>query len=1341
MNPVRISILKNKTVKKTIFLIILFSPFISLSINFDKTFQLTTYSVNEGLSQFDAPRIIQDNYGFIWIATYDGLNRYDGNGFIQYRHDPYHASTINGNRVLVLKIDSNNNFWVITESGKIDRYNYKTEQFEHYDFEPLNYAIVTSFYEDHLHNYWIGTTNGLYKTSLTDNRFKVDGIYLNSTSPGFENFVLSSIEDEKNGLLIGTVAGGILLSDRGGQIYSPSKFLPNLQINSFLKDKDHTIWICHSNGLSYIKANKISSTGVINQSDIQTLTNFNVPNIRAMAAIDPDNYAILSGNSIFVLHLPTGLIKELKLNDYSFFKNNIIKAILIDRTKNIWISSGQKGVAKIDLLQKQNLISGKIETEGMFVKSVFKDSHERVWIGTNLNGIYYFDQGGELTHLQIDGIVSQIVYISPSIVEDKKGNIWFCANGEVFCYNYVIKRAISLNALYQNPAEVSLPFSLAIDPFGHLWIGCSTGLIRVNLNDETAQFQPVSIGSLSDMVSSEQISRIIYDPIHRMIWATTKDNGVAAISLDPAGKILNIHRLVHSDDNKSLSSDHVWSVLLASDSTIWIGTDSGLNRCKVLKTGIEVSPMTSLHTIGNVKIMSMAEDQYQNLWLGTSQALFSYNPKTNVEKKYTIANGLFSSAMLEGMFADRTGHVYVGTTNGLNWVNTTPQENSPFAAAVEIVDFKIFGKSVKSDSILNKHLKVPLYETSHLELKYNENNFTINFLTTHYSDFERNMYVYKLEGFDSDSIITDSKNRSVSYNNLPAGTYHFWVKASNNDGEWNGPQRNLTIVVRSAPWFTIWAYLFYLLGSFVVLYFIYRYLSRETKLKQQLAIKELENQHETEINSIRLRFHTNIAHDIRTPLTLIVGPLEDIKNNKAITGNPFLNDRIDIVDKNVSRLLHLVNQFLDFRRLLNVGSRLQPEVHLVAKAFNDIKKAFDGIAASKKIHYEFVIDVNESRLIFDLDKLSKILFNLISNAFKYTPDGGDIFVFIEQQHEKLVLKVHDTGCGILAKDLPQIFNRFYQSSESVSGTGIGLALVKQLVDLHKGTIEVNSIFGEGSQFKVTLPCEIPTEIIQPEVIEELEDLGAIGRRKAVVLVVEDDDDLRAYLVKSFKEKFSVIQGINGQDGFDKALRYTPDLILTDIMMPHVDGISLIRLVRNDYRTSHIPIIVLTAKTGENEEIMALEAGAEDYISKPFSTKTLLLKANNYIRDLSNRKLADQSEVAPKLVVREQAFLNEMNKVVLENLENPIFSIDFLCEKLSISRMQLHRKIVALLGKSTSEYIREIKLDEAKKYFEKGEKDVETVMLQIGVNSGFHFNKNFKSRFGVSIQDFIKSIGK
>lgn len=1314
------------------------------SINYNQTFQLKTFSVNEGLSQYDAPCIIQDKYGFIWVSTYDGLNRFDGNGFVHFRHDPYNDNSIHGNRVLKLFIDSKNNFWVITESGKIDKFNYQTEQFEHFDFEPLKYAIVTAFYEDKLNNYWIGTTNGLYKTSLEGSKFKVDGIYLNSTSPSYENFILCLIENQHHGILVGTVSGGVLLSRQVDQIYSPSKFLPNVQINSFFKDANQTIWVCNNYGLCYIEKNAFSGTHSLLQNSILPLPNFAAINIRAMGEIEKSKCVLLTGNGLLVLDINTKTVGNLQLEQNPFFSNNIIKSLCVDRTKNIWVSSGQKGVAKIDLFQKPNLIGGKKETEGLFVKAVFKDSRGRVWVGTNLNGLFYYDSDGVLKKTLVPIPTGAFSLISPSIVEDKVGSIWFCNNYEVFCYDYTTKSTKTLRSIFPSANNVFLPFSLTVDKYNTLWIGCANGLIRMNLADKSKPNQYVSIGSLSDMVSSEQISKMTYDGIHNMIWACTKDNGVTAIQLNKYGMISRIRRLSHSDSPNTISSDHVWSVHISSDSTVWFGTDSGLNKCEVNGESIVVYPINSLRIIGNVKIMSLAEDKFHNIWLGTSQALYSFNPKTGAEKKFTVANGLFSSGMLEGMYFDKQEKLYVGTINGLNWINTTPQPKNPYKAEVQIVDFKIFGKSIKGDLKLNKHLTNPIYTTSEIALDYDENNFTISFLSTYYNDFDKNLYLYQLEGFDAESITTDSKNRSVTYNNLPVGKYRFWVKVLDNDHTPGGTKKFLTIIIKPAPWFTIWAYMIYLMLVIGILYLIFRYLNHETKLKQQLVIKELENQHENEINSMRLRFHTNIAHDIRTPLTLIAGPLEDIKNNKVMMGDAFLSDRIGIVDKNVSRLLYLVNQFLDFRRLLNQGSNLHKEIHTIETVLNDIKKSFDGIAASKKIQFEFVIEVNDTQLIFDVDKLSKILYNLISNAFKYTADGGDVYVFVEQQNETLVLKVQDSGCGISEQDLPRIFDRFYQSSESASGTGIGLALVKQLVEVCKGSIKVQSTLGEGTEFRVSIPCEIPTELQVFEKPVELEILIEEELKEtdnAVVLVVEDDEDLRAYLVKSFKDKFTVIQAANGQDAFDKALRYTPDIILTDVMMPQVDGIGLIRLIRNDHRTSHIPIIVLTAKTGENEEIKALEAGAEDFISKPFSTKSLLLKVNNYIRSLSGKKQPGNIEIHSKIVDREQSFLNEMNKVVLENLENPIFSIDFICEKLAISRMQLHRKIVALLGKSTSEYIREIKLDEAKKYFEKGEHDIESVMLKIGVNSSFHFNKNFKHRFGMSIQDFLKSLTK
>jgi len=1317
------------------------------SINFEQIFKIDPISVNEGLSQFDASMIIQDHFGMIWISTYDGLNRYDGSGFVQFRHDPANPKSIHGNRVLNLYIDSNKNFWVITESGKISRFNFQNEEFEYYDFEPLKYAIVTSFYEDSENNFWIGTTNGLYRTVLHDKVFKVEGIFLNSSSPGIDNYILCIVENENMGILVGTPSGGILLSNKGEQIYSPSKFLSGITINTITKDINKTIWIASSHGLFSLPYKPRNAGVLLNSADFKQILNFANTNVTDIQFLDNNNYIVLAEKTLYRLQVPQEVKTEIKLSSYSFFENNAVKSMFVDKTKNLWIHSLNKGVAKIDLLQKTSIIKKNTFTEGLFIKSVFKDSKKRLWVGANTNGLFYSDNNQPLKRVEIPGVPGTYFLISPTIVEDKMGDIWFTVSGQVYCYKYNENRTIPLADIYPQCEKLQSPFALAIDKYDYLWVGCANGLVRLNHKNKSEKTQFISIGSLSDMFSSEQISRLVYDEVHNIIWTCTKDNGVAAVFLNKEGKVSQVKRLVHGEDENSISSDHVWSIVVASDSTIWFGTDSGLSFCRVNGDSLIVKSLSDLRVIGNSKIMSIAEDSHQNLWLGTSQALFSFNTKTKEERRLTVKDGLFTSAMLEGMYMDSESDLlYVGTTNGLNIINTVEQSSNPYPANVLITDFLIYGKSIKSHPVMYKKLKEPLYTTKQITLNYKENNFSVVFLATHYNDFYKNRYVYKLEGYDNDSISTDYLKRSASYNNLPAGTYRFWVKASNNDTNW-GEKQYLTIVIKAAPWLTIWAFIIYACLAAFVIIIVFRYLNRETKLKQQLAIKEIESQHEAEINSMKLRFHTNIAHDIRTPLTLISAPLEDIRSNHVILETPFLNDRIGIIEKNVSRLLYLVNQFLDFRRLLSDGSTLHCETHYAPTAFKDIKESFMGFAKSKNIRYEFVIDINDHYLIFDLDKLTKILFNLISNSFKFTPDGGDIYVFVEQQNKSLVLKVVDTGCGIPQKELPYIFQRFYQAADSINGTGIGLSLVKQLVELCGGDVEVESQEGQGTQFTITVPVEIASEVSTEEPKLKANEQVVTSQpkehelRKCTVLVVEDDDDLRSYLVKSLDSKYSVVESINGQDGFDKALRYTPDIIISDIMMPQVDGITLIKMVRNDYRTSHIPIIVLTAKAGENAEIAALEAGAEDFIPKPFSTKSLLLKVNNYLRNKTTQKGEEENGYEVKLQKREEQFLSKFNKIILENLDNPIFSIDFLCEAMSISRMQLHRKMVALLGKSTSEYIREIKLDEAKNYFEKGERDVETVMLKIGVNSSFHFNKNFKARFGMSIQDFFRSLAK
>jgi len=1311
------------------------------SINYQQLFRVTTFSVNEGLTQFTTGKVIQDHFGFIWVSTYDGLNRYDGNDFVKYRHDPYNKNSISGNRVLEVNIDTKKNLWVVTENGSVDKYNYTTDQFEHYNFEPLKTSIVTEFLPDSYGNFWFGTTNGVYKATIVNNEFVVVAVFFNTTTPGYDNFITSIVETSNGNIIVGTINSCRFLWHQKDNLYSPGRLLDNYSINFLFKKGNDETWLCTNNGVFILSSGAIKKNGLIDKTKLNRHNGFDGLNIRHIARIDQDNYLISTINSLFVTNISKKTNSELSLSSTTFFDNNIINSTIVDRTQTIWIGSQQKGIAKIDLHQLPEQIIRHEQTKGMFVKMLFRDSRGRTWIGANFNGLYYYEaKDNNLKNVLIPSTVPAYMLFSPTMVEDFEGNLWLCVNETLYKYKYKtgIFERISFAGIH-----LYAPFSLEKDSYNSLWIGCTNGLTRFFFDQRKPEF--VSIGNLSDMVSSEQVSRILFDKKHNIVWACTKDNGVVALFLDKNGKIKFQKTLKHNPGENSLNSNHVWSVVVGSDGSVYIGTDSGLNKCVVNGNEIIVSPQKDLQLIAANKIMSIIEDKSKNLWIGTSQALFSYNISTKKEKKYSINNGLFANAILEASF-ENNGYIYIGTINGLNVINTNPQPHNPFEADVLITDVSISGKSIKSDPSLSKKLNKPLFETEKIYLNYNENSISISFMSTHYNDFNENSYEYKLEGYDKDFNSTDSKNRTVIYNKLPAGKYTFWVKASNNENVWGGQVSKLSIVVRPAPWLSAWAFIGYLILIIAIFYFVAKYISKEAKYRQQLKIKDIERQYQEEMNAMRLRFHTNIAHDIRTPITLIAAPLEDIKNDKTLQKNPFLNEKIGIIDKNVDRLLYLVNQFLDFRRLYNSGMKIEVDKNDVLKFFTQIKESFDGIAVSKKINFEYIIDINHKFLIFDADKMAKIIINLLSNAFKYTPEGGDVFVFIEKNYNKLRIKIQDSGCGIDKSEVEHIFERFYQAKEAstVSGTGIGLALVKQLIDLYNGTIDVQSEKGVGTIITVLLPCEIPEDIQIDEPSSEEVETNEISlneaevKSKHCILIVEDDNDLRKYLINCFSENYKIIEAANGQEGFDKALRYVPDLILTDIMMPQIDGIQFIKLVRNDYRISHIPILALTAKTGDNDELLVLEAGAEDFIPKPFSTKALRLKVNNYLRDFTKKIAAGNVEPTKNIVGIEEKFLLKMNDVILQNLENPTFSIDFICDKMAISRMQLHRKINTLLGKSTSEYIREIKMDVAKKYFENGETDIETVMLQIGVSSSFHFNKNFKQRYGISLHQFIKS---
>lgn len=1321
--------------KKLLFFLIMILGIVNViradNINLDKIFNLKTYSVNEGLSQFSANRIKQDKYGFVWVVTWDGLNRYDGNGFVQYRHDPFDPTSLGGNRVVDMMKDNNDDLWLFIENGTIDRYDRNSDQFEHFEFEPLKSSVVMASFQDREGHYWMGTTNGLYRASLKGQKFVVEQSFLKSSYPSLKTHVISMEQADNGDIYIGTTSGLNIYSPMANGEYSHKSLLDSIVINSIYKDNRKNIWICTDKGLFFIDNEK-------NTHKVINIGTGELTDVRAMVQIDQNNAVILHRTGASVLCLNEHSITELKVADKSFFYNNRINNAIIDHTKNIWIASLLKGIAKIDLYQPEEIITRKEDTEGMFVRAIFKDSKERVWLGTNFAGLNYFDQDGVVKNLPVSDIERHYILTSPSIEEDINGNIWFSINDQLYCYDYSDRQLLPLQKLYNIKEELNKPCAIELDSFGSMWVGCSDGLVRFHMADNQIITEKIPL-KLSDWISSEQIIRILHDRIHNIVWVCTKNDGISALWLDNKGTLKKTQHFIRTEQDHSLNSNHVWSVTISPDSTVWFGTDSGLIRCEVSNDQIMMEPVNSLKQIGYKKIMSLTDDGNGHLWIGTTQAMYSYNYKTGIERSYTVDNGLYANTVPEGMFLDgRT--LYASNINGLNIINTATKPQNPYPVEVAVTDFRISGKSIKNESRQNKRFQ-KFMESEKIELKYNESSFTIDFLALHYNNSGDNMYQYQLEGYDSDPFLISGQNHSVTYNRVPSGKYHFWVRASYNENDWSENTKQITIVVKPAPWLSTWAILIYITSGVILLYWIYHYLTRQARLKQEIEIKEIENRRQEEINNIKLRFHSNIAHDIRTPITLIAAPLGDILNEKAVVDNLFIRERVTIIHKNVERLLYLVNQFLDY----SDSNKVNLEIHDAESFLTNTIQLFQGAAMSGNINFGYIIDLSDKELIFDGDKISKILINLISNAFKCTSSGDDVYVFIEQQNDSLIIKVEDSGRGISKDELPNIFDRYYQSKQSSYGSGIGLALVKQLTELCGGTISVESKPGEGSLFTVLMPCRVPEPANDSELYVKMETRKQeplddyLSSVKPKLLIVEDDPDLRDYLRKCFGEDYTIIEAEDGQIGFDMALRYTPDLILSDIIMPNIGGMTMIELLHKDHRTSHIPIIVLASKSSDIVEIEALQIGAEDFIYKPFSTKVLRLKINNTInKHLKKYEIKNDDQAEANVHGQDRAFLSKMNELILENLENPLFSIEFLCEHLSISRMQLHRKMKILLNKSTSEYIREIKLDQAKKIFENGETDIESVMMMIGFSSIYHFNQNFKARFGISPREFIKS---
>ena len=1357
--------------------------------------------------------LLEDSGGKIWILTRAvGLTRFDPQQktLTYYRRVEFgDDSGISDFTINSILEDSRNTIWIATGGGGLNRFNKKDNSFSHFGHDPenpnsLSHNTLNSIYEDREGNLWIATEGGgMSRYDPIQNRF-TNYLHDPQNNSGISsNFVNRICPDPRKGnelLWISTGVSGLSLFNKRAQTFTHI-----LRDNRALQKSS---W-----ELTRLQLDGKGNLWMINR--------------------EQDLLKITTKPAIKSLQNPGGgkanvtLFKNDPLNHKSIGGNTIITSYE-DRNGIIWFGTASNGISLYDPAKykfphytlkvdnKNNAVSTSIRA----IRATGKDSSEVLWLGTLEEGLFEYNRRtGQYRQYRHDPGVSDALpsnYIS-AIIEDDNGFLWIGTwNGLVRASpgQSGILRFVSYQKVTGDENSLSDNRVLTIykDSDSILWIGTMNGLNR--FDPKTSTFQRYLYHRYYAKGTPANLVYSMYEDRFGYLWVGTA-NGLVRLDRykEPAESYIDHNYICHDPDNprESLSNDWIFAIYedLNSSSTLtgdrqvlWIGTSGGGLNKMILPSGysgseserIEFEHYTDKNGLPANSISAILGDDFGNLWISSKRGLTKFTPSIKGEgafKNYDVDDGTQSNVFYLGSYhKSSSGELFFGGENGFNSFYPDSINDNRQIPRVVLTNFKVFDQSRQtgSEPILN------------LELTYKENFFSLEFAALSYSNISKNHYRYKLEGFDK-TWIDNGTRRSAHYTNVPPGMYIFRVKASNGDDVWS--EEGLTIHINIAPpfWSTWWFRIFLAAFFIMALLATHRYRirkinnqkarleklvkARTTQLEQQKTTIEQQAQKLREMDRVKRRLFANISHEFRTPLMLISGPLEELASNgfDAKTGKLY-----QVMRRNSQRLMHLIDQLLDLARFESGDMKLNLTASDLIVMAKEIVLSFAPLAEQKNIKLSLHTNDKPLHYFIDKDKFEKILYNLLSNAFKFTPEGGSVSVAVSmisdfgfrvsENYETEIrsgaslrenrkseidnfveITVRDTGIGIPQETLPHIFDRFYQvavnSNNGKEGTGIGLALVKELVALHQGQISVNSQVKQGTEFIVRLPLD-KSQSAESRGQRETDELPSApspnpfatinNEQKSTgngqpttnndhqILIIEDNIDVRTYLRNFLSPNYQIIEAINGSDGIRKAGEHVPDLIISDIMMPQQDGFEVCRLLKNDEKTSHIPIILLTAKAGPENKLEGLETGADDYLTKPFDKNELCARVENLIeqRRRLRKKFRRQMVLQPndvEVTPLDQAFLQKVCSIIESHLEETEFGADSLRIQLGMSKAQYHRKIYALTDQSPSQLIRSMRLKRAKQLLEKRAGNISEIAFAVGFNNLSYFSKCFRAQFG------------
>ncbi|MBV5315371.1 MAG: response regulator [Prolixibacteraceae bacterium] len=1333
-----------------------------------KSLYFENISTKDKLPNSVIRNIDQDSLGLLWFSSNDGLFRYDGQSYQIFRNSLKSSSSISYNYIPFMRLDHSGNPWMLF-SGSIDKLDAKSGKIKHY----YGYQNNTRSSLGNTYQLTFSPQNNVFATSLQYGLLSLSHAdtsiqYFEKEKIKFPELAanLEAITYSQNCLFVGKKNNGIYkiqLSDSDSKIDRVVKLIESDHAETYTihLDNKNRLWAGTSNGLIYHNIN----TGATKVFRYNPKVNNFLPDKEILSLFIDDNNFLWIGSrenglsivSIAEIETNGDQAKGMKYTTNSLegsLANRCINTIYKDRDGKIWLGTYSGGIDLVNEYRNKihslKFIPGHSQsTMHPKVWGITQAKDGNIWLGTDGGGIDVWNpKQGIIKRLKNDasgnGLSDNAILCA---LTAKNGDLWFGTyRGGINRINPATGR-IKIYEKVPSPVQGSFCSDIRCifqDSSGKIWIGTNWNGISY-YNESTDSFTNIPELGIIDV-------RAIIESPGGGLWIGTHSRGL--IWYNPNTKEQKFF-VTNPDNPNSIPSDDIYALKVDRSGKLWIGTQYGGLSCYTA-TDQSFTTFDSKNGLANNTVLAILEDSRGFFWLSTNEGISRFDPKTSTFINYDQSNGVLPGEFLNNSCISATdGTFYFGGSNGLNFFNPEFIQPSKLAPKVVFTELKIFNEQIFPGSgVIDKNIEF----TPKISLNHQQSVFTIGFQAIQFPFSAKCQYNYMLEGYD-EKWNHGGYTNSATYRQIPPGDYILKVKASNSDGVWSEQIASVRIEIIPPFWKTIWAYILYILFLTLVIRFIFLFRMNQIRTLNQLHYEQKIRQKEQKIHHERLDFFTNISHELRTPLTLVECAVDDLKRLLGKTKNEKINEAIKTASFHSSRLLQLINQLLEFRRVETGTPQISVEHINLNEWMSAYLANFKELADSKSVFLKLAMPVKPIDLWVDSDKLSMIMNNLLSNAFKYTPKKGTIEVSTQENEQEIFIEVADSGSGISPKALPNIFDRYFKTESRSTSTGIGLSLTKSLIELHDGGIKVSSSLGKGSKFTVIF--RTGNEHFKPEQIkstvnndlsisaEKVEILPTIPEERLdhkIMLIIEDNHDISTLLAEKFAQNFEVHIADNGEIGIELARKLIPDIVISDIMMPGIQGTEVCKTLKKSQATSHIPIILLTAKGTVDDELVGLTTGADDYISKPFNFRILDARVNTLIRNrvnlknYFNEKDFDHTEKPPTntLLIQEQEFLLKTEQLILEKYLNSDSSVFKLAEDLNFSRSSLYRKIKMLTGLSINEFARSVKIKKAAELLESESITISEAAYRTGFNDLKYFRENFVKQIGITPSEYKKN---